>query len=1640
MKRRNLYPLSILLILAMLFPHLGFAQNNEQTLFKAVSPEYPTGIVSAGNQFFFTTTYNNDSKIWKSDGTSANTQPFLINDADGRISSDIVPFNNSFYFVKVKNGSEMDLWETDGTTKTRVDRLMTLIQGDFRSYELSVKDGKLLFKYAYTLNNVNQGYLLQSTGATGGTTIIGQTNINYPNYSINRRFFIGNNNTVFYQEDSTITATNLTSQGLFVKDALGTRRILNAQTGISTPNIGAFSVLNNELYYTDNSTAGGNALWKINALGTKVKIKAGFSDANPISNIGAAGKIYFQTIGNALWRTDGTAAGTIQVAPFTIFPSSINGTIYYHTDNYTAKIVNDAEVIVGQFPPNHQHLGFININNQIHSAFTGNDNSGYKLFKPNAGQYDLIGYIYGYNTLGYAVIGNSLYYQAFDNRFPNVAHAIYQLNLTPSVSKPDLAIKQADILLTNTNNKSLTVSASFTNIGTSVGGSFKIQFYISSDTLIGNDFYNGTIYTNPSTPQIGETQNAASFYGDFQDLFKLPNFGKYYVIVKLDVDNTVAESNENNNIAYQSFTFGNSLCASKGVLPWEYWIGNVKFGSINNTSDKFKDFNTLGFSDYTNLTTTLSKGQSYPLSISPGLSWIGNVPNAYARAWIDFNNNNIFEANELVLEKNNANPLISNVLVPTNAVTGNVRMRVSVKFGSYPTACETFDKGEVEDYIINITTANSNCPNIKFSLPSDFGDRTENVASNQTCKTVYWGNPRIIDSCVGIASERAVLHSSVSNNIFIDQADFLSWACFPIGTTTISYNYGGNIYSFKVTVIQQSNNQPDLTLSNLNLTNPSVPQGQILNYKADIKNIGTGAATGNFNVKAYISTDNALSSNDIQEGIIPTANFAAGFSSLQVAGATTIPATLTAGQYYLILKVDGDNTIAESNENNNVIVSASTFTVTAIQTGSYCASKGTAPWEQWIENVFINAYDLGLTSKEGYGNFTTAPAPPVRRVQPNEITIIPKSSWSSNPINKILFWRAWIDWNNDGDFNDANETIVSRPVTILNGVFLDNNVSFSVPEGSTYNGKTRLRVAMKVGDYPTPCETFDKGEVEDYTINIVVGGQSLPDFTTNINQAGIAFLPEPVLNVSASISNKSNLFTGITTFRVYASRDSILSSNDKLLYRDSMQFAPNEGRFISYDLQSWTLGSGTFYLLAVADEANLVVESNELNNIFVYPLVVPPVPCATDVTPPVFSNCPQNQSIDVFDAGCQVLSFVPPSVTDNCTTTPSVSFVSKRGNTILSTTPQSVLVQLCPSTNNDTIVYTATDAKGNRATCFFALKFVNQCLIERTIGSLPRNVVLTTSGNCAAYKWQVPSTYFPCQKGPTTYTAYNLISTNPTVTVVRTPPSCQFCQELATDSACFPIGRTVLIYNRDTFHVFVQKVSTGNADIALSITSTPSVFQKYTTQIFKIKAQNVGNQTLTNVKIEFKRPALTSNGGAKVASIGTFSDFCPGGIECSEWTIPTLAAGATATLDAPVFILDPTTAIVATTKLLTSTPVDGNAANNSASVTLTPAAPAPAIQSLNRQKPTQYLPIIVLSIAPNPTEGDVVIEVESLKEQVVQFEFSNTMGQIIRTEKRPLEKGTNQVRFDVYEFPDGVYLIQTDVNRGRFTPTKFVKF
>ena len=178
-----------------------------------------------------------------------------------------------------------------------------------------------------------------------------------------------------------------------------------------------------------------------------------------------------------------------------------------------------------------------------------------------------------------------------------------------------------------------------------------------------------------------------------------------------------------------------------------------------------------------------------------------------------------------------------------------------------------------------------------------------------TTTTVDWEIPVTNDNCPGtidLTSTRA------------------PGSVFGLGGTAVAYtatDAAGNsaqcVFFVNITQDNGGNDQPDLTLSNIGLQNSPVAPGAVLNYEFSLENFGTAAASGDFNVRAYISVDAQLSADDVQDGIVPTGNYAAGFAQI-VQGASTIPAGLNDGTYYLILAADADDDIAESNENNNL--------------------------------------------------------------------------------------------------------------------------------------------------------------------------------------------------------------------------------------------------------------------------------------------------------------------------------------------------------------------------------------------------------------------------------------------------------------------------------------------------------------------------------------------------------------------------------------------------------------------------------------------------------------------------------------------------------------------------------------------------
>ncbi|MGK0363328.1 MAG: hypothetical protein ACI85O_000373 [Saprospiraceae bacterium] len=139
--------------------------------------------------------------------------------------------------------------------------------------------------------------------------------------------------------------------------------------------------------------------------------------------------------------------------------------------------------------------------------------------------------------------------------------------------------------------------------------------------------------------------------------------------------------------------------------------------------------------------------------------------------------------------------------------------------------------------------------------------------------------------------------------------------------------------------------------------------------------------------------------------------------------------------------------------------------------GNYCNLRGDEPWWQWINRVTFVDID-NQTGKDGYGNYTTIETA-ANLGGTYDITLLPEFSWL--PYDE--YWRVWIDFNRDGDFEDAGEmAFEDHGTAVVTGlIYIPNNSSL---------GKTRMRISMQNGEYADPCGSYQYGEVEDYILDI----------------------------------------------------------------------------------------------------------------------------------------------------------------------------------------------------------------------------------------------------------------------------------------------------------------------------------------------------------------------------------------------------------------------------------------------------------------------------------------------------------------------------------------------------------------------------
>jgi hypothetical protein len=152
--------------------------------------------------------------------------------------------------------------------------------------------------------------------------------------------------------------------------------------------------------------------------------------------------------------------------------------------------------------------------------------------------------------------------------------------------------------------------------------------------------------------------------------------------------------------ATQTFsTLGAGYCTTGGQSTSQEFLNLVWIGGVINQT-----MSNNGYADFTNLVATVTQGTTMYGYLSPGTTPYGLMEN-YS-IWIDYNHDNDFtDAGEQVVNISSdlGGYIGVNFTVPTNAVPGTTRMRVTIKNGSPPSPCGLYPRGETEDYTVNIT-------------------------------------------------------------------------------------------------------------------------------------------------------------------------------------------------------------------------------------------------------------------------------------------------------------------------------------------------------------------------------------------------------------------------------------------------------------------------------------------------------------------------------------------------------------------------------------------------------------------------------------------------------------------------------------------------------------------------------------------------------------------------------------------------------------------------------------------------------------------------------------------------------------------------------------------------------------------------
>lgn len=171
--------------------------------------------------------------------------------------------------------------------------------------------------------------------------------------------------------------------------------------------------------------------------------------------------------------------------------------------------------------------------------------------------------------------------------------------------------------------------------------------------------------------------------------------------------------------------------------------------------------------------------------------------------------------------------------------------------------------------------------------------------------------------------------------------------------------------------------------------------------------------------------------------------------------------------------VTSTTTVSGAAKTENITLEASSAII-------YCAASTTTMIYMGIQQVIFNTINNSTGNvNHGYNDFTSISTNVVK----GQSYTLSLYGWGY-----YQFFKAWFDWNNDGDFADAGEEYSIGSYAYI------TSASIEIPIGAT-TGNVRMRVRSNYqnSSLPQACGAVDYGECEDYTVLVIDEGSLIWD-------------------------------------------------------------------------------------------------------------------------------------------------------------------------------------------------------------------------------------------------------------------------------------------------------------------------------------------------------------------------------------------------------------------------------------------------------------------------------------------------------------------------------------------------------------------